>query len=448
VINEVRLIKKDRIRLNEKGYFMKTNVEEISSIKKKVFIEIPEDQVNKEVESLYKDLGKKAKIKGFRPGKVPRNILERYFKDYVKGEVIQKLIQDTYPQALSETDLQPVSPPVIDPGEFEGGKPFQYSAVIEVKPDIKLEGYTGLKIEGKKEEVKDEEVEERLKALQNLHANLKTISEARPIQAGDYVIIDYEASMGGKPLEGGKAIDFTLEVGSGQFIPALEEKLIGLKPEEEREIEVSFPEDYGYQKWAGKTISFHVKIKEIKEKILPPLDDEFAKDLGDYSSFEELKAKLRGEIEKEKELALERRLKDQLVDQLLEANPFEVPESLVEEQAKAMVSDTKLKLAAQGVVLKNLGVAEEKLQEDYKTTAQKQVKTFVILDKIASQEGIAVTDEEADDRLKEMSERMHQTFDVVKRYYEKNGLLPEVKAGIIRDKILNFLLEKANVNYV
>jgi len=427
---------------------MKASVEEISSIKKKVSIEIPEDQVTQEVESFYKDLGKKAKIKGFRPGKVPRDILERYFKDYIKAEVIQKLIQDTYPQALSEADLQPVSPPVIDPGEFENGKPFQYSAVIEVKPDIKLEGYTGLKIEGKKEEVKDEEVGERLKALQNLHANLKAISEARPIQAGDYVIIDYEASMDGKPLEGGKAIDFTVEVGSGQFIPALEEKLIGLKPEEEKEIEISFPEDYGYKKWAGKTISFHVKIKEIKEKILPPLDDEFAKDLGDYASFEELKAKLKGEIEKEKELGLERQLKDQVVDQLLEANPFEVPDSLVEEQAKAMVSDTKLRLAAQGVVLKNLGVSEEKLQEDYKVMAQKQVRTFLILEKIAGQEGIAVTDDEADDRLREMSERMHQKFDVVKRYYENNDLLPEVKDGIIRDKTLNFLLEKANINYI
>jgi trigger factor len=427
---------------------MKASVEEISSIKKKVSIEIPEDQVTQEVESFYKDLGKKAKIKGFRPGKVPRDILERYFKDYIKAEVIQKLIQDTYPQALSEANLQPVSPPVVDPGEFENGKPFQYSAVIEVKPDIKLEGYTGLKIEGKKEEVKDEEVGERLKALQNLHANLKAISEARPIQAGDYVIIDYEASMDGKSLEGGKAIDFTVEVGSGQFIPALEEKLIGLKPEEEKEIEISFPEDYGYKKWAGKTISFHVKIKEIKEKILPPLDDEFAKDLGDYESFEELKSKLKGEIEKEKELGLERQLKDQVVDQLLEANPFEVPDSLVEEQAKAMISDTKLRLAAQGVVLKNLGVSEEKLQEDYKVMAQKQVRTFLILEKIAGQEGIAVTDDEADDRLREMSERMHQKFDVVKRYYEKNGLLPEVKDGIIRDKTLNFLLEKANINYI
>jgi trigger factor len=427
---------------------MKASVEEISSIKKKISVEIPEDQIAKEVDSFYRDLGKKAKIKGFRPGKVPRNILERYFKDYVKAEIVQKLIQDTYPQALSERDLQPVSPPTIDPGEFELGKPFQYSVVVEVKPDIKLEGYAGLKIEGKKEEVKDEEIEERLKALQNLHANLKTISDARPIQAGDYVIIDYEASLDGKPLEGGKAIDFTVEVGSGQFIPAFEEKLIGVKPEGESDIEVSFPEDYGYQKWAGKTISFHVKIKEIKEKILPSLDDEFAKDLGDYSSFEELKTKLRGEIEKEKELALERQLKDQMVDQLLAANPFEVPESLVEEQTKALISDTKLRLSAQGLELKNLGITEEKLQGDYKTMAEKQVRTFLILEKIAGQEGISVTDEEADDRLREISERMHQKFDVVKRYYEKNGLLPEVKTGIIRDKTLNLLLEKANLSYI
>ena len=426
---------------------MKASVEEISPIKKKVSVEIPEDQVAKEVDSTYKDLGKKAKIKGFRPGKVPRNILERYFKDYVKAEVVQRLIEESYPKALSETHLEPVSPPVVDPGDFEGGKPFQYSAVIEVKPDIQLGGYTGLKIEGKKEEVKDEEVEERLKALQNLHANLKTISEARPIQAGDYVIVDYEASVGGKPLEGGKAIDFTVEVGSGQFIPTLEEKLIGLKQEEEREIEVSFPEDYGYQKWAGKTISFQVKIKEIKEKILPPLDDEFAKDLGDYSSFEELKSKMKGEIEKEKELALERQLKDRVVDQLLEANPFEVPESLVEEQAKTLVSDTKLRLAAQGVDLKNLGISEEKLQGDYRAVAQRQVKTFLILERIAGQEGILATDEEAEARLQEMAERMRQKLDVVKRYYEKNGLLPEVKAGIIRDKTLNFLLEKANITY-
>jgi len=427
---------------------MRVSVEEITPIKKKMSVEVPEDQVIKEVDSFYRELNKKAKIKGFRPGKVPRNILERHFKDYVKTEVIQKLIQESYAQALSEAKLHPVSTPLIDPGEIEGGKPFQYVATVETKPEIKLEGYIGLKIEGKKEGVKDEEVEERLKNLQNLHSQLKAISSPRPIQTGDFVILDYEATLEGKPLDEGKATDFTVEVGSGRFIPDLEERLVGLNPEEEKEVAVSFPEDYGYKKWAGKTISFHVKIKEIKEKVLPPLDDEFAKDLGDYSSLEDLRFKLREEIEKERKLILERQLKDQMVEQLLQSNAFEVPESLVEEQTRTMVSDTKMRLATQGVDFKNLGLSEEKLQGDYREMAQKQVRTFLILERIADQEGITVTDGEAEDRVREISERIHQKFDVVKRYYEKNGLIPEVKAGIMSEKTLNFLLEKANVSYI
>ena len=426
---------------------MKVHVEEISGVKKKVHIEIPEDQVGQEIQSIYADLKKTAKIKGFRPGKVPRAILERYFKDYVKGEAVQKLIQDTIPKAFEDSKLHPVSAPVIDPQGLEIGKPFQYSAIVEIKPDFAMEGYLGLKIEGKKEEVKEEEVEERLKGLQNLYANLKAIPEPRPIQNGDFVILDYEASLGGKPLEEGKAIDYTIEVGSGRFIPAFEEKLIGLNPEEGKEIEVSFPEDYGFKKWAGKTLSFHVKIKEIKEKVLPSLDDEFAKDLGSYSSLGELKVQLRRDLEKEKQSVLDRQLKDQLVDQLIQAHPFELPESLVEEQAKSLVSDTKTRLASQGVAFESLGVTEEKLKEDYRETAQKQVRTFLILEKISEREGITVTDEEAEERLKEISERTRQKLDVVKRYYEKNGLMPELKSGILSNKTMNLLLEKAEIAY-
>jgi trigger factor len=427
---------------------MKVNVEDVSAVKKKVQVEIPEDEVTREINSFYEDLRKKAKIKGFRQGKVPRNILERHFKDYVKVEVLQKLIQDSYPKALDQATLSPVSQPLFDPQELETGKPFQYAATFEVKPELKMESYVGLAIEGKKEGVKEEEVEERLKGLQNLHAQLKALSEPRPVAKGDFVIIDYDAAMDGKPLEEAKGIDFTVEVGSGRFIEALEEKLIGMQPGGEGDIDVPFPADYAYTKWAGKTVSFHVKVKEIKEKVLPALDDEFAKDLGEYGSLEELKTKLRQEIEKEKERALDHHLKDQVVDQLLKATTFDLPESLVEEQTKALVSNTKMRLASQGIDVKNLGVTDEKLQEDYKETAQKQVKTFLILEKIAGQEGITVSDEEVDEHLKEISEKSHQKLDVVKRYYEKNGLLPEVKAGIISDKTLTFLLEKANVTYV
>ncbi len=426
---------------------MRVNVEDVSLVKKKVHVEIPEEDVAKEIDAFYQDLKKTAKIKGFRPGKVPRDILERHFKDYAKAEVLQKLIENTYPKALSEVALSPVSQPVVDPQELEKGKPFQYSAIVEIKPDIRLDQYVGLTLEAKKEQVSEDDVKARLTNLQNLHAQLRTISEARPIASGDFVIVDYDANMAGKPIDEAKGVDFTIEVGSGRFIPAVEEKLIGLKSEEEKEFDVLFPEDYGYQKWAGKTISFHVRIKEIKEKILPSLDDEFAKDLGDYSSFGELRTRIEEDIRKEKDRELDHQLKDQVVDQLLKKTSFEVPESLVEEQTKALVSDTKMRLSSQGVDFKSLGVSEEKLQSDYKEMAEKQVRTFLILEKIAAQEGIAVSDEEVEARLREISEKTRQKFEAVKRYYEKNDLIPEMKAKIISDKTLTFLVEKSSITY-
>jgi len=427
---------------------MKVHVEEISPIKKKVHVEVPEDHVAKEIDSFYDELKKKAKIKGFRPGKAPRSILERYFKDYTTGEVLQRLIQETFPKALSEVSCSPVAPPAFDPQELESGKPFRYAAIVEVKPEIKIEDYAGLNLEGKKEDVGDKELEERLKSLQNLHAQLKTISEPREIRTGDYVILDYDAKMDGKPLDEGKGIDVTVEVGSGRFIPTLEEKLIGLKPEDERDVDVSFPADYAYKKWAGKTIGFHVKVKEIKEKILPALDEEFAKDLGGFDSLEALKAKLREDMQKAKEMALDRHFKDQIVDQLLQKNSFEIPPSLVEDQNQALVSEAKLRLASQGMNLKDMDISEDKLREDYRAVAERQVKTYLILEKIAGQEGISVSDEEVQDRLKEISERSHQKLDAVKRYYEKNGLIPEIQAGILSDKTLNLLLEKSHIKYL
>jgi len=426
---------------------MEIQIEDLSSIKKKISVEIPIEQVSREIDSFYGELKKTAKIKGFRPGKVPREILERYFKDYVKAEVTQKLIQDTYLEAISEGHLQPVSTPIIDPGELEKDKPFHYTVTVEVKPEIKIEGYVGLTLEAKKEEVKEEEVEERLKNLQSLHAILKTIPEPRPIQRGDFVLLDYETWLEDKPLEEGKAKDYTIEVGGGRFIPELEEALVGMKPEEEKEIQVSFPEDYGYKKWAGKTISFRVKIKEIKEKILPPLDDEFPKNFGDYASLEEFKKKIKTDLEQEKEAVLRKQLKDQIVDRLLEANSFEVPESLVRSQARALVSDMKLRLATQGMGLKDLNLSEEKLEEDYRELAQKLVRTYLILEKIASQEGIEVKEEEIEERLKEISERTRQPLETLKRLYETRNLKPELKAEILNEKTLNFLLEKAQIQY-
>lgn len=427
---------------------MKVQVEEISPVRKRVNVEIPEDQVQVAMDAFYKNLGKKTAIKGFRPGKAPRSILERYFKDYAQEEVAQKLIQETFEKAFSEVSIRPVSSPVVEPGELRVGKPFQYSATVDVKPDLKVEGYVGLKLEAKREEVRDEEIEERLKGIQNVHASLRTLAEPRPVQKGDYVILDYEASVEGNVLEGGKATDVSVEVGKGEFIPEIEERLIGLLPEEEREVEVSFPESYSYEKWAGKKVAFRLRIKEIKEKVLPPLDDEFAKDLGDYASLAELKEKLREELAKAKELALRHRLEEQLVEQLLRTNAFDIPEALVEEQAKVLVSRVKIRMAAQGVELEQAGLSEDTLQNDLRPKAEKEVRTSLILEKIAEAEGLTVSDEEVENRLREMAERYRQKFEMLKSYYEKNGLLPGLREEILSRKTLDFLLQKAEITYL
>lgn len=427
---------------------MKVQVEEISPVRKKINVEIPEDQVQGAIDAFYKDLGKKTTIKGFRPGRAPRSILERYFKDYAQEEVAQKLIQETYEKAFSQISLRPISSPVLEPGELRAGKSFQYSATVDVKPDIKLGDYIGLKLEAKREEVREEEVEERLKAIQNVHASLRSLPEPRPIQKGDYVILDYEASIDGKVLGEGKATDVSLEVGTGQFIPELEEKLVGLLPEEEKDVEIPFPPDYSYEKWAGKTVVFRVKIKEMKEKVLPPLDDEFAKDLGAYDSLEELREKLREEIAKAKEQKLRLDLQGQILEQLLRENSFDVPAVLVEEQTKVLVSETKMRLAAQGAELADTGLTEEGLWEEFRPRAEKEVRTYLILEKIAEMEGLTVSDEEVENRLREIAERFREKFERVKSYYEKNDLLPNVRGEILGRKTLDFLVQKAEITYL
>lgn len=424
---------------------MNVSIEEINTVKKRLIVEIPVDLVSKEIDSAYEALKKKAKIKGFRPGKAPRRILEMYFKDYVKTEVIQKLIENTYERAISEKNLQPVSPPLIDPGELEGGKSFQYSAIIEVKPEIQIEGYLGLKLKQNGEPVREEDIEQRLNNLQNLHANLKTIEEDRPIKDGDYVIIDYEAKENGKQLEDGKAINFSVEIGKGQFFLELEQKLIGMKIGEERHIEVSIPKDYGYKNWAGKTASFNVKIKEIKEKVLPPLDDEFAKDVGGYSTLEELKARIREDMERERELEWKQKLREEIMDQLIENNKFEVPEAMIERQTRSLASSMKVRINAQGLTLKDMNITEDELVKEFSEVAKRQVRMFLILEKIAQKEGLNVSEEEIEERIRDISERMNQKFEVMKRYYEKNDLISELKNDILIEKTLNFLLEKAEI---
>ena len=424
---------------------VKIDVEDLSSTKKRLQIEVPGEVVTKEIDSAYRKLSKKARIKGFRPGKVPRAILQRYYGDYVKDDVISTLVNDTYFKAISDKDIKPVSQPTIDNGTLEEGKAFEYSAIVEVKPDIHVKDYLGLRLRGKKAEVVGEDVEKGLRHLQNLHAQLVTIEERKKVREGDFIIIDYEGFSDGKPFEGSRGKDFMLQIGSGGFIPGFDDKLIGSERDDEKEVEITFPEDHPTM--AGKRAVFRVRIKEIKEKIVPKLDDEFAKDIGEYQNLEELKDKIREDLKREGEESTRRDLENQLIERLIDANPFDVPRSMIEGQIDFFVADTKIRLASQGLAFNDVGVGEGRLRKDFKEAAVKRVKGRLILEKISALEEISVKDEEVTERLREISLRTNQNVEKVRGYYQKGDRMEELKAKIVEEKTLDFLLERSNTTF-
>jgi trigger factor len=424
---------------------VKIDVEDLSSTKKRLQIEVPGEIVTKEIDSAYRKLSKKARIKGFRPGKVPRAILQRYYGDYVKDDVISTLVNDTYFKAISDKDIKPVSQPTIDNGTLEEGKAFEYSAIVEVKPDIHVKGYLALRLRGKKAEVVGEDVEKRLRHLQNLHAQLVTTEKRKKVREGDFIIIDYEGFSDGKPFEGSRGKDFMLQIGSGGFIPGFDDKLIGSERDDEKEVEITFPEDHPTM--AGKRAVFRVRIKEIKEKIVPKLDDEFAKDIGEYQNLEELKDKIREDLKREGEESTRRDLENQLIERLIDANPFDVPRSMIEGQIDYFVADTKIRLASQGLAFNDVGVGEGRLRKDFEEAAVKRVKGRLILEKISALEEISVKDEEVTERLREISLRTNQNVEKVRGYYQKGDRMEELKAKIVEEKTLDFLLERSNTTF-
>ena len=422
---------------------MKVQIENIGPFEKKIFFEIPGDVVSQQIDSTYQTLSHSVKLKGFRPGKVPRSILERYYKAQVEDEVFSKLISDTFGKAVQENNLSPVSPPTVVERNFEAGKEFKYTVTVEVKPEVSIEGYKGLEILKEKVTVSEEEVEARLKDLKEAHAQMKPLEKIRPIQDKDCVILDFEGNLAGKPLKEWKANDHLVEVGSKALIGELDRKLIGLSVSEENDIPITLPETYPNKELAGKEIKVHVKIKEIKEKILPALDDEFAKDVGNFNTLAELKDRIRKTIEEQKQARSDQAAKAKILDLLMEKHPFEVPKSLVERQVQNMMGRTKHRLSEQGMKLEDTKLDPQKLQESFRPAAEKEIRGSLILEKIAELEKLAVEPAEIDKRLELIAPQLNQRVEAVKKEYEKEGLLESLRAQMLEEKSLDFLLGQA-----
>lgn len=428
---------------------MTSTVESLSSVKKKISFEIPAERVSAEIEKVFGQIQKRAAIKGFRKGKVPRSLVEQNYRSMMESDVLKNLFDETYFKALADHKIFPVSHPHIESDEVKRGEALKYSATVEVFPEIDVKDYKGLEVKRERFVSDVAPVEARLNEMREGMAELKPLEEGKCAETGNFVVIDFVGSVDGIPFEGGAAESYQLELGSGRFIPGFEDQLVGVKAGEQRTVEVTFPEEYGNKDLAGKAASFAVTVKEAKVKELPELDDEFAMQFGEFETLEQLKTKL-AELHKDQETArIKADVQDRIVKALIGNNEIEVPSTLVERQLQMMLSNMKNRLAQQRLSLEMMGMDDESFKTHYRDSAESQVKGSLLLEAVAKKEGITVDDPDVEAKLRAMAEEAGQDFDRVKDFYEQNHNAKEnLVAHLNEEKVLGYLLENAVVTEV
>lgn len=370
--------------------------------------EVSPEEFDKALDQAFKKVSKDVQIPGFRKGKIPRGLFEKRFGvEALYQDAVDIVLPGAYTKAIDEADIFPVDQPEVDIEQIEKGKTLIFTAEVQVKPEVTLGEYKGLEVEEETVEVTDEDVEHELGHLREQHAEL-VVKEEGEVEEGDTVVIDFEGFTDGEAFEGGKGENHSLEIGSGQFIPGFEEKLVGKKSGEETEIEITFPEEYHAEDLAGKDATFKVTIHEIKTKELPELDDEFAKDLDDeVETLDELKAKKKAELLEQRTQAADTAKRESLIEKASENAEVDIPEVMVENELDQMLQEFEQRLQMQGMTLEMYtqfaGQDEAALKEQMKDDAGKRVKTSLTLEAIAKAENVEATEEEVKEELEKMA---------------------------------------------
>lgn len=426
---------------------MNVRVEEINSITRKLHFEVGAERVDQEIERAFRKIGKTAKIKGFRPGKIPRTVLEQYYGGQMEQEVLGKLINDTFFKALDDHAIPAVGEPrIVDSSGVSRGAAFTYQAEIEIKPQIVAKDYTGLALQKEAFAADPAVIDGRLEELRASRAQLE-VSTRDAVQSGDTVLIDFEGFVDGQPFDGGKGEDFSLELGSGTLIPGFEEQVAGMRRGEERELALTFPEDYGQKTLAGMPAVFRVLVKEIKEKVVPPLDDEFAKGFG-VASLDELREQLDASYRQQETQRIDNDLRERLVRALIERNPLEIPAAMIAKQLEYMYKNVVNRMRSQGLTPEMLGLTMQSFAERYREAAADQVRGTLLLEAIGKQEGITVDTAEVDGRLEEIAGMANAPVEMVKKYYAGEEAREGLLAQIAEEKAVRFLLDRARVTEV
>ena len=425
---------------------MSLQVEKLEKNMAKLTIEVPAEELEKAIQKAYEKQKKNLNVPGFRKGKVPRQMIEKmYGPEIFYNDAADALLPEAYSKAYDEAGLDIVSQPEIDIVQMEKGKPFIFTATVATKPEVTLGEYKGIKVEKFVVEVTDEEVDAKLAEEQQ--KNSRTINvEDRAVAEGDEVILDFEGFVNGVAFEGGKGENYPLTIGSGAFIPGFEEQLVGAELEKEVEVNVTFPAEYHAPDLASKEAVFKCTVHEIKVKEVPELDDEFASEVSEFDTLEEYKADLKAKLVAQKEAAAVRAKEDYVVEKAAENATMDIPEAMIDTQARQMVEEFAQRMQAQGLSMEQYfeftGMTAEKMLEDVRPQAVKRIETRLVLEAIAKAENIEISDEKFEAEIAKMAEMYKMEADKLKSFMGE-AEIKQMKADMAVQEAVTLVTESA-----
>lgn len=427
---------------------MNVKVENIEKNVVQLEIEVDAEKFEEGMQKSYLRNKKRFNVPGFRKGKAPRNIIERYYGEEILYEdAVNIIFPEVYDEAVKQSDIHPVERPEVDIKQIGSGKNLIITAKVTVKPEVELGQYKGIEVEKIDATVTDEDVENELKKNAEKNSRLVTV-EDRPIQSGDIAVIDFEGFIDGVPFEGGKGTDYDLVIGSGQFIPGFEDQLIGAEKGSEVEVNVTFPEDYGNKELAGKAALFKVKVKEIKVKELPEIDDEFAKDVSEFETLAEYKEDLRKKLIEEAENRAKRQTEENIIEKVVNNATIDLPRVMVENHIDRMVEDFDWRLRYQGLdinkYLEIMGMDMETFRKQFEERAEKEIRTQLVLEKISEVEKIEATEEQINEEIAKIAESSKQNVEDFRKQMG-DEYIEYIKRNIIIKNTVDMLVKEAKI---
>ena len=418
---------------------MKVQVEELSPVERKLSIEVPPEQVQSELGRAYAQLGRSVRLPGFRPGKVPRRILEQRFKGEVEDDVTRRLVERAYLSAISEHHVDAVGTPQLTPVRLDQEKPFAFEARVEVRPKVDPKDYRGLPFKHVAVAVTDAQVDERLEAMRQRVARLEPVEGRTVAETGDFAIVDYTGTIDGQPFPGSAAEDVTVEVAAGDLMRGNVPELAGMVVGQKRELDHAFAADDPEEARAGKTAHFSFTLKGLKRQLVPPLDDDFAKEVGGGETLAELRSKVRGDLETAARNGAAQDERDQLVKGLVERNPFDLPKAMIERGLDAMLDGALRMMARQGLDPSRLNLDFSSLRDEMRPKAEAEVRGALLLQAVAEKEGLSVKSEDLDARIAQYATESGAPLHQVRKAFKEPEQRRALEQRVREEKTVEFL---------